>query len=112
MPSLIVSFGFKYGGPNSADGLVIDIRRWFNRNPYRLKNLRYMRGTDQEVASDVESTPGFVESYKALFAKVANSTEEIVFLGCTAGHHRSVYLAERMAQELGAAVMHRDFDKK
>jgi len=36
----------------------------------------------------------------------------VVYLGCTGGHHRSVYLADRLAKELGVSVEHRDYDKR
>lgn len=111
MPKMIVSFGFKYGAPNSADGPIIDVRRVFNRNPYRSRNLRYKRGTDAEVAADVEQTPGFQGHYDYLKNVVAASDAEVFFLGCTGGHHRSVYLAERIARELGCLVVHRDISK-
>ncbi len=112
MPKLIVSFGFKYGPPSEADGRIFDVRRWFNRNPYRLRKLRYLRGTDPAVQEDIKQTPGFAESYEKLFEAVKNSPEETVFLGCTGGHHRSVFLAEQISKALGISVLHRDIDKR
>ncbi len=112
MPNLIISFGFKYGGPNSADGPIIDVRRVFNRNPYRSRKLREKRGTDPEVAHDVEQTPGFQAHYDYLKGVVAAYQGDKFFLGCTGGHHRSVYLADRIAKELGCKVQHRDINRR
>ena len=112
MPKSVMSFGFKFGGPNpSPDVEVIDVRRWLGRNPFRMKHLRHLRGTDRAVQLDIEQTPGFAESYAALLAKVAHSPAQIVCLGCTAGHHRSVYMAEKIAADLGVKAFHRDINK-
>jgi UPF0042 nucleotide-binding protein len=109
MPKSIYSFGFKFGGPNPSDHVeVIDVRRYLSRNPYRIKGLRYLRGTDPAVAHDIESAPGFMQSYQTLLSRVASSKAEVVCLGCTAGHHRSVYMADRIARELGIKAFHRD----
>lgn len=109
---MVVSFGFRYGGPNSWDGDIIDVRKWLNKNPYHDRKLRYLRGTDEAVQLDIEATPGFSKSYKELKARVEESQQEIVYLGCTGGHHRSVYMAERIGAELGLLVAHRDIDRK
>lgn len=112
MPNQLISFGFKFGGPNSALGDVIDVRTWFQRNPFRLKHLRGLRGDDPAVMADIEATPGFAESYTALLHRVGKSQRSTVFLGCTAGHHRSVYLTNRIAKDLGIQAAHRDYDKE
>ena len=112
MATAIVSFGLKYyENPSMAGILVIDVRKSFDRNPYRDKTLRYMRGTDLAVQKDILKTPNFDKSYKVLKQKV-ESFDGVVYLGCTGGHHRSVYLAQRLSEELNIPVHHRDFNRK
>ncbi len=115
MATSVVSFGFKHGDPphpaGIAGGKVIDVRTVFQKNPYRIKALRNLRGTDEAVAKDIEKTPGFAVSFAKL-AETALDTPGTLYLGCTGGHHRSVYLAERIGKLLGIPVRHRDIDKR
>lgn len=105
----ISSFGFKqHPLPEQLaypKSLVIDVRTRLNRNPYHKKELRKLRGTDQAVQDELRLTPGFEESYQQLKAIVA-AHDGPVFLGCTGGHHRSVFLAELLGKELGVPVTH------
>jgi RNase adapter protein RapZ len=114
MATSIVSFGFKYGDPPAPAGLsggkVVDVRTVFQKNPYRIKALRNLRGTDEAVARDIEKTPGFAASFAHL-AETAQATPGTLYLGCTGGHHRSVYLAERIGTLLGIPVTHRDIGR-
>lgn len=109
----IVSFGFRHegGGPNVIPGVVVvDIRKMF-KNPYHDRKLRYLRGTDPAVQLDVMKTPDFNAKYTHLKETVSVPGTEVAYIGCTGGHHRSVFLAERLARELGVSVEHRDIDK-
>src|SRR5213592_2478593 len=109
MATSIVSFGFRFGKPRDRDALVIDVRDCgFGRNPYHNPALRSLRGDDPRVAADVEQTPSFDDAYASLKARVAAYPGD-VWLGCTGGHHRSVYLADRLGRELGIPVGHRDY---
>jgi RNase adapter protein RapZ len=113
MATAIVSFGFRHGKeiPCQTGVLVIDVRKAFDRNPYRDKSLRYKRGTDLDVQKDILKTPNFNKSYAQLKEKVEDF-DGVVYLGCTGGHHRSVYLALRLSEELKIPVLHRDIDVK
>jgi UPF0042 nucleotide-binding protein len=108
----LVSFGFKHDDiPTTGCGLlVVDIRTVF-RNPYHNKALRYKRGTDPEVQADVMKTPNFLAKYEYLKQAVTTPGIEEVWIGCTGGHHRSVFLVERLGLELGVPVEHRDILK-
>jgi len=106
----ITSFGFRYGKPVEKGAMIIDVRTHFKRNPYHDPTLRHLRGTDAAVATDILQTPNFAESYYRLFRMVATFNGP-VYLGCTGGHHRSVYLAERIGRELNVPVSHRDIER-
>lgn len=109
----IISFGFRHegGGPNVTPGVVvIDVRKKF-RNPYHDKKLRAGRGTDPDVQADIRKTPDFRAKYQHLKDEVTVPGIEIAYIGCTGGHHRSVYLAELLGKELGVDVEHRDIAK-
>ena len=120
MPKRMISFGERHGKPNGQDlpegelFTVIDIRQWFKRNPYHDRKLRKLRGTDKSVQEDILKTPGFDLSYANLKAKVSDPMydQAIIYIGCTGGHHRSVYLVERLSQDLNCTREHRDIDKR
>jgi UPF0042 nucleotide-binding protein len=107
----IVSFGFRHAPPPEGPGVVVvDIRRMF-RNPYRDLNLRHLRGTDAMVQREIMRTPEFLAKVGFLRAQISVPGMEIAYIGCTGGHHRSVFLAERLGMELGVPVEHRDIDR-
>ena len=117
-----LSFGFKNGVPLDAD-LVFDVR--FLPNPHFVPEFRKLTGLDPKVAAYVR---GFKQS-KEFMSRV---TELMLYLlphyveegksyltvafGCTGGQHRSVMMAEEMAQRLKKAgyqvkALHRDMPR-
>jgi UPF0042 nucleotide-binding protein len=101
---LFESFGFKNGLPLDAD-LVYDVRCL--PNPHYDPVLRPLTGRDKPVIDFLESTPlvqkmyadirDFVEEWLPGFV-ADNRSYLTVAIGCTGGQHRSVYLAEKLAQ--------------
>jgi UPF0042 nucleotide-binding protein len=97
-----MSFGYKYGIPPDAD-FVFDVRCL--PNPYWEAHLRQLIGSDQPVADYLEAQPkvrelvsqitGFLDVWIPLF-EADNRAYLTVAVGCTGGHHRSVYMAERL----------------
>lgn len=116
---LIESFGFKRGVPVDAD-LVFDVRCL--PNPYWKPDLRDHSGLEQPVRDYLATQPEVEEMYQDLFAHLdkwlpryaaSNRAYVTVAIGCTGGHHRSVYLAERLGQALrerlkNVQIRHRD----
>jgi UPF0042 nucleotide-binding protein len=116
------SFGYKYGAATDAD-LVFDVR--FIPNPYFVESLRPLTGLDPGVRDYVlgrDETTEFLERItdlmRFLLPKYAAEGKAYltIALGCTGGRHRSVVLAEQLAQRLNAAgfsirVRHRDLDR-
>lgn len=112
MPTIIASFGYRHGVPaRERDSLTIDVRPLFGRNPWHDKRLRVLRGDDPRVEADILKTPSFDQKYATLRKMVAD-WDGPVYLGCTGGHHRSVYLAGRLARELGCGVAHINYHDK
>ncbi len=118
----ITSFGFKHGVPLDAD-LVFDVR--FLPNPYYDVALRPQTGLDAPVreyvlaqadAGDfVDDVVGFVRRWLPPFAATGRPRLTIA-IGCTGGQHRSVALAERIAERLRehhqrVATYHRDMPR-
>lgn len=99
-----VSFAFKMGVPLDAD-FVFDVRTL--PNPYYDLILRPLSGRDAPVAAFFQSQPevmellgdirAFVEKWLPSF-KCDNRSYLTVAIGCTGGQHRSVFVAERLAQ--------------
>ena len=103
---LIESFGFKYGIPSDAD-FVFDMRSL--PNPYWTLALRGMTGMDLEVRAFLdgqdkfnamyEDIRGFLERWIPHYEQT-NRSYLTVAIGCTGGQHRSVYMAEKIAEAL------------
>ena len=116
---LIESFGFKRGVPVDAD-VVFDIRCL--PNPYWKPDLRAYCGLDQPIIDYLNDQPDVEEMYADIHSYLAkwlprfaasNRAYVTIAIGCTGGHHRSVYLAERLGSTLKAQlknvqVRHRD----
>ncbi|SOC15917.1 UPF0042 nucleotide-binding protein [Alloalcanivorax xenomutans] len=103
---LIQSFGFKNGLPNDAD-LVYDVRML--PNPHWHGDLRALTGRDDKVAAFLQShqeTEDLIDDIFQFLVRwlpsyAANDRSYVtVAIGCTGGRHRSVYLAEQLAQRL------------
>jgi UPF0042 nucleotide-binding protein len=119
----LISFGYKYGVPLESD-LVFDVR--FIANPYYVPELRLRSGLTEEVRDYVLrqpttrrfldlmqefldfSIPAYIEEGK---------TRLTIAIGCTGGYHRSIVIAELLAewlreQDTGpVAVFHRELDR-
>jgi UPF0042 nucleotide-binding protein len=118
----VLSFGFKYGITSDAD-LVFDVR--FLPNPYYINELKYLTGNDKEIQDYVmgfEAANVFLEKIDDLIKfLLPNYVEEgknslVIAIGCTGGKHRSVTLANAIAERLkrteyGCKVEHRDIEK-
>jgi UPF0042 nucleotide-binding protein len=120
----VMSFGFKYGIPADAD-LVADAR--FIANPHWQDELRAMTGNDAPVADYVMAQPGvqdFIKNYAAALRSVLagyrteNKRFATIAIGCTGGKHRSVAIANRIAEILSdeadvrITVKHRDLGRE
>ncbi|HEX4243404.1 MAG TPA: RNase adapter RapZ [Steroidobacteraceae bacterium] len=98
------SFGYKFGIPGDAD-FVFDIRNL--PNPYWEHSLRHLNGRDAavieylggfaSVRAMVEELTAFLERRIVEFAQ-SNRSYLTVAIGCTGGQHRSVYVAEQLAE--------------
>lgn len=115
---LFESFGFKHGVPSDAD-MVFDVRSL--PNPYYDLALRPLTGRDTPVIDFLQAQPmvlamaedirAYVEKWLPSFI-ADNRSYLTVAIGCTGGQHRSVYIAERLANYFRAhgnvLVRHRE----
>ena len=122
MRTTITSFGYKHGLPRDAD-LVFDCR--FLPNPHWIPDLRPLSGRDGPVSEYVlahEATQDFLDQLGDLLAVlmpsyVAEGKSYLsVAFGCTGGRHRSVAVAETVAEMLRGrgfdpVVSHRDVER-
>lgn len=123
METTVVSFGYKHGLPLDVD-IVLDCR--FLPNPHWINELRPLTGLDEPVREFVLSQSDAVEFLDRLdelcqFLLPAYAAEGKSYLsiaiGCTGGQHRSVVIAEELAQRISAhgftpTVHHRDIAKR
>ena len=113
------SFGYKHGIPPDAD-FVFDVRCL--PNPYWETHLRQLTGQHELVAEFLEAQPkvaemitelmGFLDDWVPPF-EADNRSYLTVAIGCTGGHHRSVYVVERLAAHFrgrgkDVLITHRD----
>ncbi|ORA38534.1 RNase adapter RapZ [Mycobacterium aquaticum] len=120
----VESFGYKYGLPMDAD-TVMDVR--FLPNPHWVDELRPHTGQHAAVRDYVLGQPGaheFLETYHRLLDVVIEGYRRegkrymTVAIGCTGGKHRSVAIAEALAQRLAGGdkltvrVLHRDLGRE
>ena len=119
----VQSFSYKRGLPRGLD-IVLDCR--FLRNPHWDATLRPMNGRDQPVADYVAADPRF----DAFFERVSSLVDLVlpahmdegksylaIGFGCTGGKHRSVFMAERLAESLAQAgwqvsKRHREMERR
>jgi UPF0042 nucleotide-binding protein len=98
------SFGYKHGIPGDAD-FVFDVRSL--PNPFWEHSLRDLTGRDPEVMAYLADHPSVGRMTAALIEFLSGRVAEFVqtnrsyltiAIGCTGGQHRSVYIAERLAE--------------
>ncbi len=117
------SFGFKHGPPRDAD-LVFDVR--FLPNPHWEPALRQFTGHDRRVIAYIERGGKLDEFYDRIVPlldfllpeyKAEGKAHLAIAFGCTGGRHRSVAIAEHLAERyrddpnLWIEVGHRDVTK-
>jgi len=110
---MIISFGYKHGVPDTKDKKVtVDVRNL--PNPYTNIKLRHLKGDAKEVIEYIESFPSTETMYRQIknYIVLPYYNYMDIYVGCTGGHHRSVYIANRLAKDLGVEVMHRDYEKE
>jgi RNase adapter protein RapZ len=118
-----LTYGFKHGTPREAD-LSFDVR--FLPNPHYEPDLRELTGRDRPVVDYVNNSDGVGDFYDKLVplldyllpAYIREGKSHLTIgIGCTGGRHRSVVIAEQLAEVYGhredllVDVVHRDVDK-
>ena len=118
---ILQSFGYKYGVPTDSD-FMFDVRCL--PNPYWDLSIRNLSGHDQlvidffesnsEVGEMINSIHTFITRWINLFA-LENRSYLTLSIGCTGGHHRSVYCINKLAVSLSnldypISVRHREFE--
>ncbi|ABL70934.1 MULTISPECIES: RNase adapter RapZ [Paracoccus] len=119
----VQSFSYKRGVPRGVD-MMFDCR--FLANPHWRTELRPLDGRDSPVQQYVMADSRFDEFFRrvrdlVLFALPAHLEEGKAHLaigfGCTGGRHRSVTMAEKMADALAKAgwqvsIRHRELERR
>ncbi|MEH6455841.1 MAG: RNase adapter RapZ [Cocleimonas sp.] len=116
------SFGFKHGTPRDSDYLF-DVRCL--PNPYWIPELRSHTGLEPEVIDWLSKQETVIKMEHDLKKFIGDWIPQIidsqrayitVSIGCTGGHHRSVYLTEALATHFrkiyndSVIIKHRELD--
>jgi UPF0042 nucleotide-binding protein len=113
MSVTLVTFGFKYGQPNT--NYTVDVS--FLRNPAREERWTLFSEVDDDMRAFVLAQPAaeeFISRLVELIALVAQCDDDIrVGIGCSAGRHRSRVVARELSERLeargiGVSVVHRE----
>lgn len=118
----VVSFGHKYGSPRDLD-LMFDVRHL--PNPFFDPKLKDLGGDDPKIVKFLrnhaevdETVERFADllDYLLPFYKREGKAYLTVGVGCTGGRHRSVMVANRLAellkgQKFDVSTIHRDIQK-
>ena len=112
MSMQFVSFGYKHGAPHDAD-FLFDVRCL--PNPHWERHLRPYTGKDRAVidflrqhdtVNDmIDNIRTFLETWIPYFEH-ENRSYLCIGIGCTGGHHRSVYLVEQLSRYFKDKGMH------
>jgi UPF0042 nucleotide-binding protein len=119
----VMSFSYKHGVPRDAD-MVLDVR--FLPNPHWVDELRPLPGTDERVRNYVLRQQAFGEFRRRLLrfldfvvpGYVSEGKSYLtVAVGCTGGRHRSVIVAEELAEYFRTrrhpvVIEHRDMHRE
>ena len=114
----LYSFGYHRRGipkdtSENGGGFVFDCRCLCN--PQRIEALKPLHGEDEAVAAHLDANPQaqlYLEQVLALLRMGISVYQDRHYthlqaaFGCTAGRHRSVYMAARTAHRLRDAVPH------
>ncbi|MFQ5794502.1 MAG: RNase adapter RapZ [Candidatus Bipolaricaulia bacterium] len=123
VPVILTSFGYKFGIPLDA-AIIYDVR--FLPNPNDVEELRPLNGNDPQARDYIlehKITRDFIDRFLVLLEMnlplyfAEGKTSLPVAIGCTGGRHRSVAIANVLAERLTAdgyeiRVSHRDIDKE
>jgi RNase adapter protein RapZ len=117
------SFGFKYGPARDPD-LMFDVR--FLPNPHYEPTLRPLTGLDHRVVDFIDRDGSLTAFYDRLHPLLdyllpqylaEGKSHLVVAVGCTGGRHRSVAIAQHLAEryqrtpEYVVQVIHRDTER-
>lgn len=117
----VTSFGYKHGIPMEAD-MVFDMR--FIPNPYYVPSLKKLTGNNKKVSRYVlknRIAQSFIAQLRQMIAEIVpcymkeGKYHLNIAFGCTGGQHRSVAMANKMAeifQEDGYTVTLRHREQK
>jgi len=115
----VVSFGHKFGAPRDVE-LMFDVRHL--PNPFFISGLRDLAGSDRQVIKYLKAQPEVEETLKRFVDLLSYLLPQYhregksylnVGIGCTGGRHRSVMIANELADRLRragfeASAVHRD----
>jgi RNase adapter protein RapZ len=118
----VLSFGYRFGVPADAD-LMFDVR--FLPNPNYVPQLKKKTGRDKPVRKFMDAYPETKQFHDRLMDLLLyllpsfireGKTYLTIAIGCTGGRHRSVVLAEEIAETLVSGgykvkVSHRDLGR-
>lgn len=105
----VSSFSYDTGRAPEAD-LVVDCRDL--PNPHQVPGLRPRDGTQAPVRDWLLTQPGTVELVIDVLDEARRLESTSIAVGCSAGRHRSVVVAEQLASRLGTTAHHVALDAR
>jgi len=120
----IVTFGYKHSSfvpkieqPEYAQfqWLVCDVRKQL-RNPYSYPELKKLSGLDPKIVTWIKECPQTKSVIDYIYTRIVIHRCQFIAIGCSGGQHRSVVVANLVAEKLrtnysnslAIEIIHRD----
>lgn len=104
--STLTVHSYAIGKTRPGTGLHLDARSL--PNPYSEPGLRMLNGTNTRVKNWLRQKPEVQAFITDAIHRIDTTSPVHVWVGCSAGKHRSVYIAEQLAGHYNAPVEHHE----
>lgn len=104
----VVTFGYRYPRTSPLGAEIVLDARCLCEDPAEKTDLHALTGLDPEVRQYLQALPDVQRFVNAGIAAATDPAVSYLAVGCHSGRHRSVYIAERIAEYFHVTAEHLD----